>query len=67
MNVRGPGDRLTSVGVNATLSLEPPAGFCERSQIVSVTREELKRDNAARTFSIAVADRGEWALTYRIS
>ena len=35
MNVRGPGERLTSVGVNATLSLTPCAGSVARSQIVS--------------------------------
>ena len=40
MKVRGPGERFTSVGVNAMLSCSPIAGLVERSQIVSDTLSE---------------------------
>ena len=56
MNVLGPGDRFTSVGVNAILSAFPAAGFLERSQIVSVTRDDSKSASTPLMFSIAAAD-----------
>jgi hypothetical protein len=63
MNVRGPGARFTSAGVNAIPSALPPSGVRERSQIVRLTRDEWKRDNTVSMFAIASADRGECELT----
>ena len=63
MWVRGPGERLTSVGVNATLAAQPGAVSFERSQIVSLTLDDSYLRRAALRCFIAVADRGESALT----
>ncbi|MEN3338588.1 MAG: hypothetical protein V7647_2264 [Acidobacteriota bacterium] len=62
MNVRGPGERLTRVGVNAMPSSAPMDGLRARSQIVSVTFPDRYGESTFLMFWIAFADRGESAL-----
>jgi hypothetical protein len=63
MNVLGPGERFTSVGVKAIRSAFPADGSVDKSQIVSLTCADSNVDNTALMFSMAVLDFDDCELT----